>query len=46
LDAFRPRTGRRRQFVLTRLGRVHDQMGVAMKNGIEPHPILDITFND
>ncbi|SRR6266516_461079 len=26
--------------------RVHDQMGVAMKNGIELHPILDITFEN
>jgi len=25
--------------------RVHDQMGVAMKNGIELHPILDISFD-
>lgn len=26
--------------------RVHDQMGVAMKNGIELHPVLDIKFHD
>jgi len=24
--------------------RVHDQTGVAMKNGIELHPVLDIVF--
>ena len=26
--------------------RVHDQMGVAMKNGIELHPVLEIEFHD